>query len=282
MQYLPTNNLLFLKCFSSVENIDVLTGFIKDVLGIEPGDLTIEIPYDIHHLKDRLAYTVVDVRARLSDGSLASIEMQIQSKKNFAKRVLYYLFSRYVSGYGDKDLMGNNSSDPYFSLCRVFGINICDFEMFADEADPLRSFVLFDTTYQRTFPEHLLQISFLQLVKCPLKGQENLKHWFSFFKGQAPLDTAPDYIAKAYDVVAYANLTDEERTMMDDAERSRADAQAALAYARDEGLAEGESRGRNEQSLHIARSALSKGLSIDLIQDITGLDTATIRKLQEN
>jgi hypothetical protein len=48
MRYLPTNNLLFLKCFASPENTDILSGFIKDVLGIAIEDVNPENPYDIH------------------------------------------------------------------------------------------------------------------------------------------------------------------------------------------------------------------------------------------
>jgi ribosomal protein S11 len=42
-------------------------------------------------------------------------------------------------------------------------------------------------------------------------------------------------------------------------------------------LEQGLERGRNA----IARAALAKGLSINLIKEITGLDADTIRRLQE-
>jgi predicted transposase YdaD len=47
-----------------------------------------------------------------------------------------------------------------------------------------------------------------------------------------------------------------------------------MAGARKDGLAEG--------TLRVARAALAKGLSLDTIADITGLDAATIERLQEN
>jgi predicted transposase/invertase (TIGR01784 family) len=74
--------------------------------------------------------------------------------------------------------------------------------------------------------------------------------------------------------------------MIDYAEMSRADAKAQLEYARDEGMALGLERGlaqgRSAESAHIARAALLKGLDINIIRDITGLDTETIRQLEEN
>jgi predicted transposase/invertase (TIGR01784 family) len=86
--------------------------------------------------------------------------------------------------------------------------------------------------------------------------------------------------------VKYTNLSTKECEMIDYAEMSREDAKAQLLYARDEGLAQGIEqgfmRGRSEESAHIARAALSEGLSIDFIARITGLDTDTIRRLEEN
>jgi predicted transposase/invertase (TIGR01784 family) len=289
MRYAPTNNLLFIKCFASPENRDILKGFIKDVLNIPIKSLTVENPYNVDHIKERLAYTVVDVLARLSDESLVTVEMQVQSQKHFSRRSLYYASSRYAAGYGDerfvpKDLV--SSEVLYASLRPVHGINICDFDMFSDNDDPLRSFRLFDVTYQVAFPECPLSISFLQLGKASLKHQENLRHWIAFFKGKPAADDAPDYILKAYQVVEYNNLDDKERAMIDYAEMTRADTQAMLAYAYDEGItqgiAQGVTRGREEGVFQIALRMLERGMAPSDICELTGLDPDTLRKYQEN
>jgi predicted transposase/invertase (TIGR01784 family) len=162
VNYAPTNNLLFLKCFASAENGAVLRGFIQDVLDISVDEATVENPYDIRHVRERLTHTTVDVLARLGDRSLVSIEMQVMPQRHFAKRVLYYATSRYQSGYGDRRPVpaGSASDALYASLRPIFGINICDFDLFDDHEDPLRTFELFDTTYHVRFPEPLFHISF--------------------------------------------------------------------------------------------------------------------------
>jgi hypothetical protein len=132
------------------------------------------------------------------------------------------------------------------------------------------------------FPGALFQISFLQLGKEKGLYQGNLTHWLSFFKGRPPTDDAPGYILQAYQAVAYANLTAKEREMMDYAEMNREDTKAQLLYARDEGIAQGIAQERNEESVHVARTALLKGLDINIVCDITGLDIETIRRLEEN
>jgi predicted transposase/invertase (TIGR01784 family) len=280
MNYTPTNNLLFLKCFASVENSSILQGFIQDILGMPVEEATVENPYDIRHVQERLSYTAVDVLARLGDESLVSVEMQVAPQKHFAKRALYYAASRYISGYGDVRLIPTrNTSDAlYASLRPLFGINICDFELFGDHPEPLRTFRLFDTTYHVEFPGALFQISFLQLGKEEELYQGNLTHWLSFFKGRPPADDAPGYILQAYQAVAYANLTTKEREMMDYAEMNREDAKAQLLYARDEGIAQGLKQGISQA----ASRMLAKGMTLDDIRDITELDVETIRRLEEN
>jgi predicted transposase/invertase (TIGR01784 family) len=281
MRYAPTNNLLFMKCFASPENSDVLMGFISDVLAIPVTGLTIENPYTVDHIEKRLAYTIVDVLARLSDESLVTVEMQIQNQNFFVDRSLYYATSRYTAGYGDDRFVPKEalmSGEMYASLRPVHGINICDFDMFSDNTDPLRTFRLFDITYQVEFPKHLFSVSFLQLNKTPLKHQMNLRHWIAFFKGKRPAADVPDYIAKAYQVVEYNNLSEKERAMIDYAEMSRADTQGMIAYARKEGREEG----ALQTSLQTAQRMLERGMSIDDICEITGLDADTLRRLQED
>ncbi|MDR1015418.1 MAG: PD-(D/E)XK nuclease family transposase [Coriobacteriales bacterium] len=294
-RYAPTNNLLFLKCFASPENADVLAGFIQDVLGLPVAEATVENPYDVRRVRERLAHTVVDVLARLGDGSLVTIEMQVQPQRHFAGRALYYAASRYVAGYGRAGGLpalpsagcaagcggeggGGTPGAPYASLRPVFGINVCDFDLFPGCPDPLRCFGLFDTTYQTEFPGPPLHVSFLQLRKEALPGQKGLARWLSFFRGEEPAEGAPAYIGKARRAVLYANLDEKEREMIDYAEMSRADAQGQLEYAWDEGMAQGMARGISQTAARM----LAKGIEPDTIRDITGLDAEAIRLLGEN
>jgi hypothetical protein len=51
---------------------------------------------------------------------------------------------------------------------------------------------------------------------------------------------------------------------------------------REEGLEEGLEKGQEKKAMEIARNALAKGLSIEVIHDITGLDLETIKRLASN
>jgi predicted transposase/invertase (TIGR01784 family) len=76
----------------------------------------------------------------------------------------------------------------------------------------------------------------------------------------------------------------------DKAERARllseykyiVDNQSQIVQAKREGRVEGRVEGRTEERTEIARNALQEGLSIDLIQKITGLDSEAISQLSLN
>jgi predicted transposase/invertase (TIGR01784 family) len=67
------------------------------------------------------------------------------------------------------------------------------------------------------------------------------------------------------------------RLLADYWEKQRRDARSAMAYARDEGREEGLEKGREE----IARKALAKGIPLETVGEITGLDIETIRNFTQ-
>jgi predicted transposase/invertase (TIGR01784 family) len=67
------------------------------------------------------------------------------------------------------------------------------------------------------------------------------------------------------------------RLLADYWEKQRRDARAAMDYARDEGLEEGLEKGREE----IARNALAKGIPLETVSEITGLDIETIKNFTQ-
>jgi hypothetical protein len=53
----------------------------------------------------------------------------------------------------------------------------------------------------------------------------------------------------------------------------------ALAVRYEEGMEKGLEKGRSEEAFGIAQKAIGKGLSVEMIHDITGLDLETIQRL---
>jgi len=53
----------------------------------------------------------------------------------------------------------------------------------------------------------------------------------------------------------------------------------AIAFARNEGREEGWEKGREASNIEIARKALTEGVSLEIVQKITGLDLEAVQGL---
>jgi predicted transposase/invertase (TIGR01784 family) len=289
---LPTDDLCFKKAFASPQYPEIPAGLITDLLGLSVEGLDIENPYDIHDFAgrqgdDAQALTVVDVRARLSNQKLVTIEIQCQPQTYFLERALYLACDGFTSNYGRKEHMRQKVSihgAKFSSLYPTFGINILDFVLFRSDDDPLRSFVLYDIDHKETLgKDPLLTVSFFELMKDVSEVADNIAHWKRFFKEGTAASDAPSYIKQAVKLVDYRNLSSEERTMINRRELAEEDRKAQLEWAHldgiEKGIEKGVERGIEKGLVETAATALKEGLPPDLIQRITGLDLDTINKL---
>ena len=92
-----------------------------------------------------------------------------------------------------------------------------------------------------------------------------------------------DSIKVANERQVYFTNDEEEIRAYEMREMALMDERARLQYATDEGLSkgreEGLTEGLNKAKLEVARNALAKGFSVEIIQEITGLSAATIKGL---
>ncbi|WP_317942703.1 Rpn family recombination-promoting nuclease/putative transposase [Carnobacterium maltaromaticum] len=243
----PVNDILFKKVFGSPKYRHILIGFIKDILDLDIEEVMIENPYNIDTFyqatkEKQLLQTEVDVLARLKDQSLVTIEIQLRAQAYFKERALYYAAEKYISNYGREDvatLEKKKTGAKYSSLYPVYGINILEFTLFKEDANPLHSFTLYDNHQELHFVDgnnsRLFTLAFLELKKNTTKTQKHLRYWIQYFTGEKVVESAPSYIKEAYQIVDYQNLEREERTMIDAAEKAREDLKATIIYAEREG-----------------------------------------------
>jgi predicted transposase/invertase (TIGR01784 family) len=285
---LPTNDLLFKRVLANAEHPSVTLGFINDMLGLNACSVHIENPYDINTFKDNLKQgklykTEVDVLVRLSDNRLVSVEMQAQTETYLLERVLYYAASRYTANYGNDEHPDLGKAIPgikYSSLYPVYGISVLDFTLFKNDADALRSYLLYDILHQQSYCDALglemLKLTFLELTKRPVT--QRIADWANFFKGKKPRRDIPGYIKEAYELSNFQNLSREERDMISAEERAEQRQKSHDHYVMTEGTKQGLEQGRQE----IAKNALREGLPLETVQKITGLDIQTLKALEEN
>ncbi|MDR0842412.1 MAG: hypothetical protein LBP68_03210, partial [Acidobacteriota bacterium] len=154
-------------------------------------------------------------------------------------------------------------------------------------------FTLYDRKRRKTFRREYVTIGYFELCKRNVET-ESQRQWRRFFvTGEAGAD-APDYIRKAASVVEVANMSEEERKMMDRREYEIADHQSVMwgAEMRGEargqavgeaiGEARGEARGSKEKAMDIVRNALRMNMPIDDISTLTGMPIDEIEQLRAN
>ena len=87
----PEVDLAFKKIFGVEENKDLLISLINSIISKEDQitDVTILNPYNVQSFKeDKLS--VLDIKAKASDGRRFNIEIQIKDATHYHKRALYY------------------------------------------------------------------------------------------------------------------------------------------------------------------------------------------------
>ncbi|MCL1991891.1 MAG: Rpn family recombination-promoting nuclease/putative transposase [Spirochaetes bacterium] len=280
----PTIDLLFKLIFGDAKSVAILIGFLKAVLGLPAEEFeSIEIvnPHLLQeHLDDKLG--ILDLKVKTKKGLTINVEIQVQPRSNFAKRVSFYQ----AKMIGEQ--MGKGSD--YSGIQKVVSIIIVDYKLFPDEGHYHSRFTMYDPKNGRQFSE-TQEIHVLELPKLP-ETEDGTERWGwgKFFKAKSMEElemTAEMFPATEIKqaVARYAELTQDQKTRMLIEARQiyEIDRREERDFARREGEAIGEARGRLEGEARAmeaaARKALAGGLSPEAISSFTGLDIETIRRL---
>jgi predicted transposase/invertase (TIGR01784 family) len=218
--------------------------------------------------------TISDVSFSLNTKDLL-IEMQVRRQEFFSERTLYYAFMKYCGNYSKQGAMKRHKDgtfDRYSSLRPVYTLNVLDYNYFKGD-DALWNFTLYDTKKGKGLGKELINIGYLQLHKTKFENEQQ-RQWRDFFiTGKAP-EGSPDYIKKAESLIKYVNLSEEEKTMIDMVSKAQADYDAVLSTTWDDAW----DKATEKNQMANVLNGLAKGYPIQVIADITGLDTATIQQ----
>jgi len=292
---LPTADLAFKKAFADPSNKDVLQGAIGDFLGVWPAieDIDITSPYSVkayeeyvrlvgagEEVGEKLRHTVQDVAADIKVAGFGA-ELQMRADRHFSKRSLYYGFDAFCANYSRPGAMASASDGRpirYSSLKPVYMLGILGYNHFAGDEDALRVFTLYDRKRGKSFDVEYVTFAYFELGKGRVET-ENQRHWQAFFKtGEAP-EGAPGYIRKAAQVIERANLTREERRMIDKLQKAEDVYVSTIHTAELIGEERGEKKGEERERLAIARRMLAYDKPLEEVVKFTGLSAEEVRKL---
>jgi predicted transposase/invertase (TIGR01784 family) len=268
----PTEDLAFKKVLASEENKDILAGFIKDFFDIVPEQIVIKNPYSIESYMEllekndvrKLRQTLKDIGAEITGADFYA-EMQVHRSRYFDVRSLYYPFSAFCSHFNEPRQAGEPKKvSPYRGLKPIYTLNVLDYIRFKDDDDALRVFELYDPVRQKSMPTSYIKVGYFELTKGNIETK-NQQYWSDYFLERPLSEDAPEYIKKAKTVIDYSNFSQEERKMVDLAEKAFATYFDELEGARDEGEEIGKEIGKDERTQEIL-DMIHKGYTIDAIE----------------
>lgn len=272
------NDYMFKNLFGVNGKEENLKGLLQAILKIKIDSLEIqnsELPRENKDAK----LGVVDVRAKLSDGTTASIEMQVKNEKNIGERITFYICKIYFSDIKEKQ--------DYKQINKVIAIAIIDFSYFnrkeyhqiahlkfedCKDEDEIVSSILKgkeDEYVTDKIEVHIIDLKKFKKIKNP-KGE--LADWLNLILGN---EGAIEMAIQRNEDIARVN---EENKKLSEAEDwaeflrdvARYDENTRISYAKEEGKKD------------VARIMLKKGMAIDDIQELTELPKEEIEKLMEN
>ncbi len=281
----------FKKVFGSEGSKDILINFLNSVIIFENDhkiqSLTIVDPYNIPMLKG-MKDTYVDVKAELDNNSHVIIEMQVLNHEGFEKRVLYNAAKKYSTQL--------KKGNKFHLLNPVIALTITDFELFPEQKELISHYKLLEKKYFIEYSDDI-ELIFIELPKFT-KSEKDLKSiqdkWLYFIKNAGSLEYVPknlsEEIEKAYQIANEANFTEEELELQHQKREwvyiQKSSIELALKTGESEGIIKGKAVGKAEGKVEVTELMVfnmsKKGLSIQIISEITCLSKEEVKLILES
>jgi len=287
----PKIDFVFKHIFGNEKHKQVLVSFLSAVLRVSKEELEgLEILNSElikNHKKDKKG--VLDVRVKTKDEKEIDIEVQILDSGYMAERTLFYWSKMYTGQI--------EAGGKYTDLKKCITINIVDFNV-----TPLKklnsTFHIYEdeTSYKLT---DVLEIHFLELKKLydkevPRDENDPLVMWMEFIDGNKEVI---DVLSKKNEDINYAyNLL----KIISKDKKARMEYEAKMAAIRDEmtrlhvaeqkgreegieiGIKKGRMEGKIEGKKEVAERMLRKGIDVETVAEITGLQITDIEEIRKN
>ena len=275
----PFTDFGFKKLFGEEYNKDLLIDFLNQLLKKEQGCIKTLTYLKNEHLgrseADRRA--VYDLYCENEQGEKFIVEIQKSKQKFFKDRALYYsTFPIAEQGkVGDWD----------FELKAVYTVAILDFVFDEDRCDSEKyryDVKLTDIETCKVFYDKLTFV-YLEMPKFEKTLEElesRFDKWLYVLKNLERLHDIPDKLKdrifrKLFAAAEIAKFTPEESRAYEDSLKVYRDLKNSIDTAREEGEIKGHGAAMEKAALKM----FGKGISLEVISDITGLSPEQIKKL---
>ena len=212
----------------------------------------------------------VDILVELDNHAQVIIEVQLAKQAFFMNRIWAYLCKQVNDNIERLKQNEKERLAIYKKLPPVYIAAIVDKNYFEGE-DPISTFLIKEETRNTELKMYvdndikempLLKIVFLELKKYKpeLKESYNKVRWLEFFGNKQYTSEPGEIIDQADDLLNVRNWTKEEQRMYDEITRQQDHYWASLAYAQEEGRAEGMTQGMEQGKIGTIVSLVKEGI----------------------
>ena len=175
------NDVFFKYLLGDVKRKTLTLSFINSILNRTEDNVFTDLDFldkELTPIEQDGKVSVLDIRARMNDGTQVNIEVQVCKDPDMARRSLYY-WSKMYSG----EL---HEGEPYNKLMQAISINLMDFNAFPEYTSCHHSYhICNDETNDRLLDD--LEMHFIELEKIRIGDIRNLKkseQWIAYFSNQ--------------------------------------------------------------------------------------------------
>jgi len=270
-QFDPLNNYLFFKIFGEKGDEIQLLGFINAVLGRKEDErfTSVEILENTTFMAEIIGgkSCTLDVRAKLPNGAMVNVEVQLSDQHNMNRRSLFYLTREYSRRL--------KAGENYSELPDLIAINLVDYD-FPATRNYHSCFHLREDTEQEVILTNSLEIHYINMVKYRKLVRKNhdrqdlndpLYRWLVWFDRNSPPELIEEVvkmdeaIKTADDMIFSFAMTDDEMDYWFRRKLFQMDRENEIKYARAEGQAKGIEKGQQN-----VFNLLDQGFSIEEIK----------------
>ena len=279
-KYNLKNDIIFKTFFSRKGNEIFLIDFLEALLKIKIEEIQVKEEVNLETLAVEEKGGRLDLQAKLNDGIIVNIELQIKNHQNIEERTTYYS-SKVISRETER-------GTEYKDITKVIMINILDYELLGFDEYISDTVIVLDKHREYEVLKGI-KWYFIELPKFRKQNpnmNEKINQWLVFLddynKEAVKLaEEKNDTLKKARIEMNYLTGDAEVRRLAELREKWEMDRISEIGYAKREGIKEGEKKGKKEKQIEIAKKMIKKGMEIKTVIEITGLDKKEIEKLLE-
>ena len=273
-KYNLKNDIIFKAFFSRKGNEIFLIDFLEALLNIKIKEIKIKEEVNLEQLAAEEKGGRLDLQAKLNDGVIVNIELQMRNYFNIEERTTLYS-SKVISRETERGSSYNNISKVI--MINILGYNLLEFDEYISDT------VIVLNKHRDYEMLKGIKWYFIELPKFRKQNPDlnkKINQWLVFLddSDQEAVKMAErknDTLKKARKEIDYLTGDDAVRRLADLREKWEMDYVTGIECAEEKGRKQGE----KENKRKIAKKLLKMGMEITKISEVTGLSDEEIRKL---